>query len=136
VTAAASALPRCGDTVRHRPTGDMLEVAFAHGDEFAWFGWPDGRAKLSDCEIVTRCTDEQHLAAVSMWLDREHRPDQRGSCDSRIGWIRRLYRPEEERRIEVETLRRDVGALAVRVRPHDPLLADAMAAFAAGGETP
>jgi hypothetical protein len=127
-----SVVPRCGDTVRHGPTGDLWEVAYAHGDSLAWCGWPDGRARLGDCEIVTRCTDEEHLAAVSRWLDREHRADERGCHDSRVGWVRRLYRPEEERRILLELLRREVGALASQVGKHDPPLAAAMNAFARG----
>lgn len=56
--------PRCGDTVFHRPTGETWVVAYAEGEYLAWFGWPDGLAKLSDCEVKERCSDEEHAKAV------------------------------------------------------------------------
>lgn len=89
-------LPRCGDTVRHLPTGNLLEVAFARDTYLSWAGWPEGLAAISDCEVVERCTGEQHLAAVSRWLDGEHG----AGTDYRRAWIRRLYRPEEQKRME------------------------------------
>ncbi len=52
---------RTGDTVFHRPTGERWIVAFANEerDELAWVGWPDGHARLSDCELRKSCSDEQ-----------------------------------------------------------------------------
>jgi len=110
-----TSLPRCGDVVFHRPSGQTWEVAWAHGDELAWFGWPDGRARLSDCDLVERCSAEDHVKAVSQWLDREHRPDERGFHDSRIGWIRRLYRPQEEARLVRQAIGVDCLSLADRI---------------------
>ncbi len=127
--APVTVVPRCGDTVLHRPTGDLLEVAWAYGDDFAWFGWPDGRARLSDCDLIERCSDEEHAKAVSQWLDVERRPDERGHRDSRAGMVRHLYRPEEERRLVREALNRDCQAIAERVRSHDAALAAALVAF-------
>lgn len=59
-----STAPRAGDHVFHRPTGETWVVAYCEGDDLAWCGWPDGLARTSDCEIVKRCSDEEHVA----WL--------------------------------------------------------------------
>ncbi len=61
--------PRCGDFVLHRPSGERWLVAYADPDrdDLAWFGWPNGLARLSDCEVVRRCTDDQHAKAVDEW---------------------------------------------------------------------
>src|SRR5262245_28103962 len=125
-------VPRCGDTVRHRPTGDLLEVAYALGNDLAWFGWPDGLARLSDCEVVTRCTDEQHAAAVSMWLDRDGKPHGESGC-SRAAMVRYLYRPEEERRLVREHLNGDCRAIAGRIAAYDADLAQRVEAFGKEG---
>lgn len=47
---------RCGDTVLHRPSGEKWVVAAAdpERDEIMWCGWPEGVAKLSDCELIDR----------------------------------------------------------------------------------
>lgn len=82
-------LPRCGDVVFHRPSGERWIVAWAEGDDLAWTGWPNGVARLSDCDVVRRCTDAQHVKAVEMWL----RP---GQHDSRSARVRRLYGATQE----------------------------------------
>lgn len=51
---------RCGDSVKHGPTGETWLVAYVDGDYLAWCGWPEGEAKLADCELVRSCTDEEH----------------------------------------------------------------------------
>ena len=53
--------PRCGDHVHHKPSGEDWVVAYVSGDRLAWCGWPDGTAALEDCEIISYCTDEEHL---------------------------------------------------------------------------
>ncbi len=60
---------RCGDTVYHKPTKETWIVAYADYDhnELAWCGWPEGFAKLSDCELKESCSDEEHLEAVARW---------------------------------------------------------------------
>ena len=73
-------IPRCGDTVHHRPSGEDWLVAYADParDELAWCGWPPGVAKLSDCTLVRRCSDEEHAALVAQILRMpggDHRPD-------------------------------------------------------------
>ena len=71
-------LPRCGDVVRHIPSGEEWIVAWAEGDRLAWTGWPDGTAALSDCEVILRVSDDEHRAAVQEWacepIDTDSRP--------------------------------------------------------------
>lgn len=55
---------RCGDLVRHQPSGELWEVAWCEGDDIAWCGWPNGMARTADCTMHLRATDEQHRAAV------------------------------------------------------------------------
>ncbi len=65
---------RCGDTVRHEPSGESWLVAYADYDtgEMSWCGFPEGTARIE----------------VSIWLDP---PD---PVPGRIAnTIRRLYRP-------------------------------------------
>lgn len=84
--AMAGPPPRCGDVVYHRPSGERWLVAWADPatDDLAWTGWPDGLARLSDCEIVRRCTDEQHASAVDRWR-------QASGGDSRRARVLRMY---------------------------------------------
>ncbi len=62
-------LPRCGDHVFHQPSGETWLVAWADDEHLAPNGWPPSVAQLSDCEVVRRCTDAEHEAAVRMWLN-------------------------------------------------------------------
>lgn len=52
---------RCGDVVKHEPTGEEWVVAYEDGEYMAWCGWPDGQARVADCTVVKACTDEEHL---------------------------------------------------------------------------
>jgi hypothetical protein len=87
------AAPRCGDTVFHRPSKETWCVSYAdqERDELSWVGWPEGYAKLSDCDLVQRCSDEDHVAAVREWLEKPHRRDS-GFEDRRVSQVSRLYR--------------------------------------------
>lgn len=78
---------RCGDCVLHRPSGEEWLVAFCEGDELAWAGWPDGRARASDCDLVKRATDDEHRKAVAAWFRFDRDPN----GDSRRPAIARLY---------------------------------------------
>jgi hypothetical protein len=62
-------VPRCGDHVVEKTSRDKLVVAFADASQnvLAWSGWPDGRGDLSNYQIVYRCTDAEHQAAVEDW---------------------------------------------------------------------
>lgn len=77
---------RCGDGVLHRPTGEKWLVAYADYEtgDLAWSGWPEGRARIEDCEIVSVATDEQHEKHVHEWLEKR-------SDDHRVAAVRRLY---------------------------------------------
>jgi len=59
----------------------------ARGTISSWTGWPDGRARTADCDLVRRATDEEHLAAVAEWFRHDDRP----SDDTRRPVIARLY---------------------------------------------
>jgi hypothetical protein len=55
------ALPRAGDHVKHAPSGETWLVRRMVGDDrVECCGWPTSQGLLSDCEIVYRCTDEEH----------------------------------------------------------------------------
>ncbi len=88
--------PRCGDSVHHRPTGETWIVSYADAerDLISWCGWPEGCAKLSDCDIHERVSDEEHARCVSEWLNHPHFHDN-GREDERVGEVRRLYRQQE-----------------------------------------
>ncbi len=58
---------RAGDQVRDRTTGQVLTVAFVDGDEVWYFGWPQVPAKVVNCEIIRRASDDEyaHHATVA-----------------------------------------------------------------------
>ena len=58
---------RTGDTVLHRPSGEAWLVAYVDGPDLAWFGWPEGFARVDDCELVKACSDEEHEKALRKW---------------------------------------------------------------------
>lgn len=47
-----------GDYVLHHPTGEQWVVACVEGEYLSWCGWPEGMAKLSDCELLEKATPE------------------------------------------------------------------------------
>lgn len=51
----------CGDTVRHRPSGEEWLVAAAdvQADDLMWCGWPEGMARASDCDVTKRASPEE-----------------------------------------------------------------------------
>lgn len=54
---------QCGDVVLHLPTGETWIVAAADhaADDLAWFGWPEGLARASDCVLVERAWPETSM---------------------------------------------------------------------------
>ncbi len=80
---------RCGDVVKHRPTGEEWVVAWSDGEYLAWAGWPDGRARLSDCDIVMRVSDEGFAQAVENWVGV--------ACDSRPAKVVEMYWPQVQK---------------------------------------
>lgn len=61
-------LPRCGDHVLHRPTGETWVVAYATTDHLVPAGWPPCMAQTPDCEVIRPASDAQHAAAVREWM--------------------------------------------------------------------
>jgi hypothetical protein len=57
---------RTGDVVYHRPSGERWLVAavWPEKNDLAWCGWPDGLARLTDCLLLKRCSDEEHWELV------------------------------------------------------------------------
>ena len=70
-------VPRCGDVVLHRPTGEQWVVAYVNGGRLAWCGWPQGEAALSDCELVKACDDIEHIKLLKACAELQN--DLRGS---------------------------------------------------------
>lgn len=79
-----SPIPRCGDHVLHKPSGEMWVVAYADDFVLAPAGWPDTRAPTDSCEIVKRCKDKEHAEAVREWA-------QAGYDDSRRKMVLKMY---------------------------------------------
>lgn len=80
---------RCGDTVHHRPSGGNWVVAYADysSGDLAWMGWPEGYARIVECDLIACCTDAEHRENVGRWL-----ASTRG--DHRHAVVRRLYGAE------------------------------------------
>lgn len=53
---------RTGDAVRHQPSGENWVVAYADPSTgyMSWLGYPEGRAKISDCVLIRATSDEAH----------------------------------------------------------------------------
>ena len=49
---------KCGDVVLHRPTGEKWLIAAADENDVMWCGWPEGRARTSDCELIEQATPD------------------------------------------------------------------------------
>ena len=79
---------RCGDVVRHHPTGEKWVVSYADyaRNRLSWAGWPEGMVPATECSRVIAASDEAHEAKVKDWLD----PTRAGG-DHRVGEVRRLY---------------------------------------------
>jgi hypothetical protein len=59
------------DIVKHNPTGEKWLVAYVENDRLCACGWPETLAKLSDCTLVKKATEDKkqnlinELAAMS-----------------------------------------------------------------------
>jgi hypothetical protein len=60
---------RTGDTVRHEPSGEEWLVAYVEGTDLVPCGWPLTFAKVSDCKLVTACSDEESTALLNRMAD-------------------------------------------------------------------
>lgn len=61
---------RSGDIVKHIRTGNIWTVAYADpaSNTIAWCGWPDGIARVTDCELIQAADDDQHRGTLRMVL--------------------------------------------------------------------
>lgn len=75
---------RCGDHVLHEPSGEEWVVAWADykSGDIAWCGWPNGIARLADCRVIKKATDEEYARYVRDVIE---------IGDSRSDKARRLY---------------------------------------------
>ena len=62
-----SDIPRCGDIVRHDPSGEEWFVAYATPTSLCAMGSRDDEVPVSACTVVHHCTAAQHVEAVRMW---------------------------------------------------------------------
>lgn len=62
---------RSGDTVHYKPNGEIWTVAYVEGEWMSWYGWPPGEARVSDCELIEACSDEEHKKSLEMWASRD-----------------------------------------------------------------
>jgi hypothetical protein len=60
---------RAGDCVWHREVGERWIVAYVRGEHLAWCGWPPGEARVSECDLVKACSDEEHVRALACWAN-------------------------------------------------------------------
>lgn len=133
---------RCGDYVRHRPNGEELLVAWAEGDWLSWFGWPPGQARVDDCDVLERCSDEEHAARVQQIVDSGSDRNE----SSLRPTVLRLYRPElwaarmraarcVELALQADALARDAGHFGDGAAAA-AMLAETMRRFAQTHTTP
>lgn len=74
---------RSGDTVHYKPNGEIWTVAYVEGEWMSWYGWPPGEARVSDCELIEACSDEDHKKSLEVWCSRAGRYDPEHSHDRR-----------------------------------------------------
>jgi hypothetical protein len=79
---------RTGDAVLHKPSGETWLVAYYEGGYVCCCGWPATLAKVSDCELVRKGTDEEWAGLLmSMAVMRgDH------SADCRMLYAKRAIR--------------------------------------------
>lgn len=113
-------IPRCGDTVYHRPSRETWQVAWCDGVDLAPSGWPDSIAKLEDCEVRGRCNDECHRKAVKEWEDSRggDRGDTRQARVAELYGMVRMPRLDEFTRLNVSRCNRNYFPLSDRHLSH------------------
>lgn len=107
---------RCGDIARIEGTDYDIEVAYAdyESGQASWCGWPDGTVEIAKLALVHACSDDEHRAAVSRWLDWPRSIDH--VLDHRRDVIDRLYRPRGYWQRAWRSAGRDVEAARARAR--------------------
>lgn len=90
---------RSGDTVKHKPSGETWTVAYVFAHWLSWYGWPEGEAKLEDCELVKACTDEEHEASLREWAGKPMADSRARTCKWQLDQLLNLRRRNELRSI-------------------------------------
>lgn len=74
---------RAGDVVQHEPSGEEWVLAYSEctpdGEKVSACGWPESIAKASDCLMVKRATDEEHVEMLRQWARGDRHRDRRSS---------------------------------------------------------
>jgi hypothetical protein len=60
-----------GDYVLHVPSGEKWVVACVRGEYLSWMGWPEGMAKLADCELIEKATPESKARLLHELADNK-----------------------------------------------------------------
>lgn len=82
---------RAGDIVRHRPSGEQWQLAYADQGKVSPCGWPEGVADESDCEVIEACSDGAHIAMLQTWADKGPSRDHRvGVCALQLAALPRF----------------------------------------------
>jgi len=65
--ASAGSTFRAGDVVHHVPSGEDWQLACDEVDgRVQPMGWPETRAKASDCRLCTAASDERRLSVLRL----------------------------------------------------------------------
>lgn len=68
-----------GDTIYHKPSGETWLVAYATEREVCCCGWPCSYAKIADCELKEKASEQERqdmlekLAAITAQSDPRRR---------------------------------------------------------------
>lgn len=73
---------KTGDIVLHKPTGEQWLVAGVENGYVMWCGWPEGRAPMSDCELIESVDSDAELSLLRT-LAAMSSPDMRRSFAQR-----------------------------------------------------
>ena len=74
---------RCGDHVRHIPSGEVWVVAWADDKKLCAAGWPETIVDVDSCVCIKRSTETEHLSAIFDW--------RKSSGSSRREAVRRMH---------------------------------------------
>ena len=74
---------RCGDHVRHIPSGEVWVVAWADDKKLCAAGWPEAIVDVDSCVCIKRSTEAEHLSAIFDW--------RKSSFSSRRETVRRMH---------------------------------------------
>ncbi len=76
-----------GDAFLHRPSGETLSCSGSDGDAVFWEGWPEGYARVEDCDLVREATPDQRRSTLVSWSKVRRREG--GFMDMRSAVTRR-----------------------------------------------